>query len=319
MDDRTVIALGGNAIAPPGGGSADEQIANVSRAMGPVATLIADGVEVILTHGNGPQVGNLLIKNELARHIVPAMPLDWCVAQTQATIGYTIVTALERELAARGLARPIVPVITRVLVDANDPAWDDPSKPIGPFVEEAEARRRMDESPQTWKPAGDRGWRRVVPSPEPMEILDRGAIRLLLEDGAVVVAAGGGGIPMVWDDHGRLHGVEAVIDKDLAGARLAQVCRARRFVILTDVEGAALHYGTPREEWIGEIEAPALRELQAAGHFASGSMGPKIEAVLRFVEGSGGRAVIGSLERAAVAVRGKAGTQVLPGSAGAAE
>jgi carbamate kinase len=309
--ERTVIALGGNAIAPAGGGSADEQIASVSRAMAPVADLLCEGVDVVLTHGNGPQVGNLLIKNELARDVVPAMPLDWCVAQTQATIGYTIVTALEHELAARGLARPIVPVITRVLVDADDPAWDAPSKPIGPFVAEAEAKRRMADG-QVWKPADEKGWRRVVPSPEPREILDRGAIRLLLEDGAVVVAAGGGGIPMVWGEDGRLHGVEAVIDKDLAGARLAVVCGARRYVILTDVDGAALAFGTPQEEWLGTVDTARLRSLQAEGHFASGSMGPKIEAVLRFVETTGGRAVIGSMERAAKTVRGEAGTQVVP-------
>jgi carbamate kinase len=316
MHERAVIALGGNAIAPPGnGGSAAEQIANVSRSMGPVADLIADGVEVVLTHGNGPQVGNLLIKNELARHVVPAMPLDWCVAQTQATIGYVIVTALERELADRGLSKPIVPVITRVLVDADDPAWSNPSKPIGPYVDEPEARKRM-AAGQTWKEAGPQGWRRVVPSPEPHVILDRRAIGLLIDDGAVVVAAGGGGVPMVWGKDGRLHGVEAVIDKDLAGAKLALGCGATRFVILTDVPGVAINYGKADEEWLDEVDVRRLRELQAQGQFAGGSMGPKVEAVLRFVEATGRRAVVGSLADMAACVRGDAGTRVIP-SAGA--
>jgi carbamate kinase len=311
-----VVALGGNAITPAGtGGTAEEQIANLSRAMPLIADLVAAGNDVILTHGNGPQVGNLLIKNELARQVVPAMPLDWCVAQTQATIGYVIITSLERELAARGNYKTVVPVISRVLVSRDDPAWQSPSKPIGPYVkDEAEVRRRMEETGQVWVQQGSRGWRRVVPSPEPVEILEPMTINLLLGEGAVVVANGGGGIPMVRDDDGALRGVEAVIDKDLAGARLAIETGAELFVILTDVDGVAVGYGTPEERWLGEVGVDELRALQREGHFAPGSMGPKVEAALRFVEATGHPAVIASLDNVGPAVRGEVGTRIVPSS-----
>ena len=311
---RLVLALGGNAIAPGGtGGTAAEQTANIARAMEPVADLIHGGYDVVLTHGNGPQVGNLLIKNEMARDVVPPMPLDWCVAQTQATIGFTITTALEQALARRGVSRPVVTVISRVLVAADDPAWSAPSKPIGPYVaDEAEARRRSADTGQTWAPAGRRGWRRLVPSPEPISSLDRAAVELLLAGGAVVVANGGGGVPMIRDG-GRLKGVEAVIDKDLAAVRLAADTRAGRLVILTDVAGVALRYGDADEEWLGEISAAELRSLQSDGHFAAGSMGPKVEAALRFVEQTDGTAVIGALDDLRGAAEGGTGTRVVPG------
>ncbi len=313
---RTVVALGGNAIAPAGtGGTAEEQTRNIRRAMTLIAELIVDGREIVITHGNGPQVGNLLLKNEMAKDVVPAMPLDWCVAQTQATIGYQMITALEHALEAHGDLSTVVPVISRIEVSADDPAWSDPSKPIGPYItDEAEvARRRRDG--QQFVDLGGRGWRRVVPSPRPRTLLESMTINLLLDAGAVVVANGGGGIPMVRGDDGLLVGVEAVIDKDLAGALLARELRATGLVILTDVEAVAVDFGTPRQRWLSKIGTRDLRTLAAKGEFARGSMGPKVEAALTFVDDTGMPAAIGSLDDVIAVVRGHAGTLVVPDAA----
>lgn len=317
VGERIVIALGGNAIAPADrGGTAEEQIANISRSMALVAELVEAGAQVVLTHGNGPQVGNLLIKNELAREVVPPMPLDWCVAQTQATIGFVIASCLERELALRGCYLHVVPIVSRVEVGLDDPAWDMPTKPIGPWVaDEVEALGRAMETDQAWAGAGSKGWRRVVPSPEPRRLLDLFAARSLLEAGVVTVAVGGGGIPMVRDEDGRLRGVEAVVDKDSAGALLAAEVGATRFVILTDVGGVAVSYGTPDERWLEEVTVAELRALQAEGHFAAGSMGPKVEAICRFVERTGGRGAIGALDDLHDIAVGDAGTHVVRGRA----
>ena len=311
---RVVVALGGNALTgPDGDASPAAQQAAVELAMERVAELVAAGCEVVLTHGNGPQVGNLLTKNELAARVVPPVPLDWCVAQTQATIGFLVVTALERSLAARGLARPVAATVSRVLVDSADPAWRLPTKPIGRYVTEAEAREHTARG-QTWEARGPRGWRRVVPSPEPRELLDREVVLALVDRGAVVVAAGGGGIPMVAEG-GRLRAVEAVLDKDLSAALLAATVRAECLVIATDVEHAATGWGTPEQRPVGRVDPAGLRALAAAGHFASGSMGPKVEAAARFVEGGGRRAVITSLDRIADAPAGATGTVVEPAPA----
>jgi carbamate kinase len=280
--ERVVVALGGNAIARAGSAGPSDQQAAVEAAMEQVADLVEAGYEVALTHGNGPQVGNLLLKNELARDVVPPVGLDWCVAQTQATIGYLITTALERSLARRGVERAIAVLITRVLVDASDPAFDAPSKPIG-----------ID--------------RRLVPSPEPLRILDQDSIVRLLDDGAVVIAAGGGGVPMVRVD-GDLRGVEAVIDKDLCAALLARACGAHTLVIATDVPGVALDFESDSPEWLGAVSVERLRSL--ASRFPAGSMGPKVEACVRFVEGGGGRAAIAAIERLRDAAAGRAGTVV---------
>jgi carbamate kinase len=315
VEGRTVIALGGNAISPAGtAGTAAEQTANIWRTMRQVADLVEHGLtELILTHGNGPQVGNVLIKNELAKDVVPPVPLDWCVAQTQATIGFTIASTLSHELATRGLSQPVVPVVSRVLVDADDPGFSAPSKPIGPYLTDAADLARREAEGQHFAPQGARGWRRVVASPDPLVSVDRAAVELLLEDGAIVIANGGGGIPVVVSDDGPLRGVEAVIDKDLAGARLAEELDAATYVILTDVRGVATGFGTPEQRWLGRIPVAELRALQAAGHFSAGSMGPKVEAACRFVERTGGRTAIGSLDDAVAAAEGAAGTQVVSG------
>ena len=308
MAERVVIALGGNAIAGERGADAESQRMAVEGAAEQIADVVAHGRDVVLTHGNGPQVGNLLLKNDLARDVVPPVPLDWCVAQTQATLGFLIVTALEAALHRRGMERFVSTVITRVLVAIDDPAWARPTKPIGRYVSEGEARARI-AAGEAWQERGDRGWRRVVASPEPLEILDRATVAALMAEGAIVVAGGGGGIPMVRED-GRLRGVEAVLDKDLTGALLARTVGADCFLIATDVDAAAIGFGTASQEWLGAVTPGRLQELLGAGQFGSGSMEPKVRAALSFVDGGGRLAVITSLGRLREGIEGAAGTRV---------
>ena len=300
---RLVVALGGNAIAGERGADPASQQEAVEGACDQIAELIRHGHEVVITHGNGPQVGNLLLKNDLARHVVPPVPLDWCVAQTQATLGFLIVTALE----ARVPDRFVAAVVTRVLVDAADPAWQTPTKPIGRYVSAEDAAERI-AAGEAWEERGEKGWRRMVPSPQPLEILERATILALIGDGAIVVAAGGGGIPMVRED-GVLRGVEAVLDKDLTAALLARTVGADVLLIATDVEAAAIGFGTDRQEWLGAVGADRLQALLDAGEFAGGSMGPKVRAALQFAR-DGGRSVITSLERLREGVEGSVGTRV---------
>jgi carbamate kinase len=305
---RALIALGGNAMTGPGGSATPvDQDNAVSSAMEHVADLIASGIDVVLTHGNGPQVGNLLVKNELAAHVVPPVPLDWCGAQTQGTIGFLILDSLDKALADRGVDRRTATVVTRTLVDGDDPGFTKPTKPIGRYLPEDEAKVLMEHG-QTWEPRGEKGWRRVVASPEPLDIIDAPTIGLLADSGYVVVGAGGGGIPVVRDPDGSLRGVEAVIDKDLAAAILARAVGADVLVIATDVDNAVLSYGTPEARPLERVTPAQMREYAAAGHFASGSMGPKVEAAVRFAEGGGTRSVITSLQHIREAVHGSAGT-----------
>jgi carbamate kinase len=307
---RIVVALGGNAIIQAGQwGTTEEQEANVAATCSQIAAMIDAGHDVVLTHGNGPQVGNLLVKNELARDVVPAVPLDWCVAQTQATIGYMIQQCLGRELAQRGSCRMVATLVTRTEVSQDDPAWRHPTKPIGLYQPEERARQIMASTDQTWGPQGDRGWRRLVASPNPVAIVDHDSILAMIDGGAIVTCCGGGGIPVV-PRNGAWEGVDAVIDKDLAAALLATAVGAERLVILTDVEHTVLNYGTPKAEPLRQVSAAQLRQYQAEGHFASGSMGPKIEAAVRFIDQGGQRAIISALQVALSALEGKTGTQI---------
>ncbi len=311
---RLLIALGGNAMTSPDGAARpQDQRTAIGIAMESVADLIAAGHEVVLTHGNGPQVGNLLVKNEIAANVVPPVPLDWCVGQTQATIGFTMANELERSLAARGHVHPVSVVVTRAVVDAADPGFDHPTKPIGRYRTADEAAVMIAHG-QIWEDRGERGWRRVVASPEPIEVLETPTVQLLLDGGHIVVAAGGGGIPVVRDETG-VHGVEAVIDKDLTAAVLARSLDVDALVIATDVEAAATGWGTPDQQSIGVISAAELRSLADAGHFGSGSMGPKVEAALRFVDAGGPCSIITSLGRIGDAVARRAGTVVLADTA----
>ena len=304
---RALIALGGNAMTSADGQATPQaQEQAITAAMAHVADLVAGGVDVVLTHGNGPQVGNLLVKNELAASVVPPVPLDWCGAQTQGTIGFLVLDALEAALAARGCDRRVAALVTRTLVDADDPGFGRPSKPVGRYLPRERAEALIAHG-ETWEDRGAAGWRRVVASPEPLEVLDAPAVLALMAAGFVVVAAGGGGIPHVRRPDGSLHGVGAVLDKDLTAALLARRTDADVLVIATDVDHVLLDFGTERARPIGSTTPAELRSYAAQGQFASGSMGPKVEAVVRFVEQGGRRAVITSLERIADAVTGTAG------------
>ncbi|WP_296601683.1 carbamate kinase [Nocardioides sp.] len=309
---RVLLALGGNAMTnAEGRARPEDQIAAADVAMDAVAGLLERDVEVVITHGNGPQVGNLLVKNELAAAVVPPVPLDWCGAQTQATLGFVLMNSLEAALARRGIERRTATVVTRALVASNDEGFTRPTKPIGRFLPAAEAAVLVEHG-ETWEDRGEKGWRRVVASPEPLRIVDAPAVQALVEAGFVVVANGGGGIPVVQELDGTLHGVEAVIDKDLGAALLAQTVDADVLVIGTDVPHAVLRFGTPEAEPLGTVTVSELRGHAAEGHFASGSMGPKVDAACRFVERGGARAVITDLAHITQAVTGDGGTVVVP-------
>jgi carbamate kinase len=309
---RVLLALGGNAMTSADGRArVDDQIAAARVAMNAVVDLIAEEVDVVITHGNGPQVGNLLVKNELAAGVVPPVPLDWCGAQTQATLGFVLTNALDAALARRSIARRTAALVTRTVVAADDEGFTRPTKPVGRYLPRDEAAVLIGHG-ETWEDRGEKGWRRVVASPDPLEIVDAPAVQALVEAGFVVVANGGGGIPVVRDADGTLSGVEAVIDKDLGAALLARTVEADVLVVATDVPQAVLRFGTPEAEPIGRVTVKELRALAAEGHFASGSMGPKVDAVCRFVEQGGQRAVITNLENIVDGVSGNAGTVVVP-------
>ncbi len=309
---KVLLALGGNAMTnAEGRARVEDQIAAAEVAMAAVASLLGTGAEVVVTHGNGPQVGNLLVKNELAAAVVPPVPLDWCGAQTQATLGFVLMDALDAELAARGIDRRSATLVTRALVSLDDPAFTKPTKPIGRYLPVEEAALLVEHG-EIWEDRGEKGWRRVVASPEPLEILDAPAVHALVDAGFVVVANGGGGIPVVREADGSLRGIEAVIDKDLGAALLGQTLGVDVLVIATDVTHAVLHYGTPEAEDIGRVEVSQMEAYAADGHFASGSMGPKVAAACRFVRATGRPSVITDLDSIVDAVEGRAGTVVLP-------
>ncbi|HXZ90391.1 MAG TPA: carbamate kinase [Candidatus Dormibacteraeota bacterium] len=309
--DLIVIALGGNALLQRGQkGTFEEQYANVMKTCVNIADLIERGYKVVLTHGNGPQVGATLLRHEAAKNVVPSFSLDACGAETQGFIGYMMQQALRNELKSRGLGKFVVTVITRMIVDKDDSAFQHPTKPIGPFYTKEEADKVRQRKPEiVIKEDAGRGYRRVVPSPDPKIIAERYAIRALVDAGFVVVACGGGGIPII-EESGHAVGVEAVIDKDLGGQRLATLIGAHIFVILTDVEGAYINYGKPNQELIREITSGKLRNYAKDGQFKEGSMAPKVEAAIRFVESGGERAIIASLGNLLDALENKAGTQV---------
>lgn len=308
---RLVIALGGNAMTSADGSARPEdQREAIQSAMRSVADLVEAGHQVVLTHGNGPQVGNLLLKNEIAADVVPPVPLDWCVAQTQATIGRLILDALDDQLAQRGHASRTAVLVTRTVVDRDDPGFLIPTKPIGRYAtgEEAAAMRAHG---QHWVEVPGRGWRRVVASPEPREIPEVATVRALVDEGLVVVCAGGGGIPTVRDGSSYV-GVEAVIDKDLTAALLAAQVGADLLVIATDVDAAVVGFGTPQAEPVGAVGVSEIRRLASTGAFGVGSMGPKVEAVARFAAHTGRTGVITSLPHIGAAVAGRTGTRVGP-------
>ena len=278
--------------------------------MSQVADLIANGVGVVITHGNGPQIGATLIRHEEAKDKVPALPLYACGAETQGLLGYMIQQALQSELASRGETRQVATVVTQVEVDRNDPAFHNPTKPIGPFLTDSERRKLLqDRKDLVVREDSGRGYRRVVASPDPKGLVESRAIETLVENGTIVIACGGGGIPVARSGTG-LVGVEAVIDKDLAAERLATSIGARRLAILTDVQGVFLGYGRRDQRLLTRVSRRELAEFAEKGEFAAGSMGPKVQAVLRFLANGGESAVIGYLGNLKDAVECRSGTEV---------
>lgn len=308
---RVVIALGGNAIQQGKDATAEAQIRAVEATAESLAALVAEGIEVIITHGNGPQVGNLMLQQAASDSpATPALPLDVCGAMTQGMIGYWFENALTKALRARGLERSVAPIVTRSVVDPNDSAFSHPTKPIGPFYDEAEAQQIERTTGYVFKEDAGRGYRRVVPSPFPVAILEHAVIRDLVAHEHIVVASGGGGIPVIDTPEGYV-GVEAVIDKDFAAAKLADLVDADMLLILTAVEHVFVDYGTPSARALEETTKEQLETYIAEGQFAPGSMLPKVRAALQFAESGQDRvAVITSLEQALAAVRGEIGTRV---------
>lgn len=316
MPETILVALGGNALVKAGQqGTIEEQQANLREALAAVVELIRQGHRLVLTHGNGPQVGHILIRAEEARGHAYDLPLDVCVAQSQGETGYLIQQGLQNLLLENGVGhRAVAAVVTRTLVDRADPLMKAPTKPIGPFYtgEQAEALQS-----RGWRVVEDahRGYRRVVPSPRPIRILEAEAIRRLIEAGVVVIAAGGGGIPVHAAEDGTLTGVEAVVDKDLASSCLAVELGVTRILDLTSVEKVLLDFGTRKERPLDSLTVKEAKTYLAAGHFAPGSMGPKIEAAIWFLEHGGRQVIVTRPEKALDALEGKTGTRLSPDQA----
>jgi carbamate kinase len=309
--ERVVVALGGNALLRRGEEDTFENMyASARRAAEKVADIAAAGWEVVVTHGNGPQVGRILLQQEAARGWVHPMPLDVCGAESQGQIGYLLQVTIGDVFFERGMERPVATVLTLTRVRPDDSAFTDPTKPIGPFYEEEEARKLADERRYVMKPDPHGGWRRVVPSPDPYSIVEAPVIRQLVADGVIVIASGGGGVPVI-EEGPRLIGMEGVVDKDLAAAILARDVGASVLLILTDVPQVQRGYGTDRAEPIERMTIAEAGQLLEAGEFRAGSMGPKIQAAVRFVEGGGERAVIGGLEEAFEALTARVGTTIV--------
>lgn len=313
MSKVAVVAVGGNAlIVDEKRRSVQDQYVAAAECMRHIADMIAGGWNVVVTHGNGPQVGFILRRSELSRHELHEVPLDSCGADTQGAIGYMFQKALHNEFHRRGLARQAVTVVTQVLVDPADPAFQKPTKPIGSFMNEADARLKIEKEGWTMVEDAGRGWRRVVASPKPQAIVEREAIQALIDHGFVVIAVGGGGIPVIQTAAGDLTGMEAVIDKDYGGALMANSLPADLFIIATAVEKVAIHFNKPEQKWLDRLTVAEARQYLAEGHFHKGSMGPKIEACLSFLERGGKEALITNPENISRALRSETGTWLVP-------
>lgn len=310
---RVVVAIGGNSlITDKDHQTVEDQYVAAGRTDHHIASLIRDGWDVAISHGNGPQVGFILRRSELARHELHEVPLDACVADTQGAIGYALQQNLVNDLRRMGIDRQVATLVTQVEVDRDDPALSHPTKPIGPFLTEEEAATRAQEGWSVAEDAG-RGWRRVVASPKPIRIVEIEVVRRLMEAGTVVITVGGGGIPVVADENGDLRGVPAVIDKDHASAMLAEQIGADLFLISTAVEQVALDWGKPDQRWVDHLTVPQVKKyLDAGGHFAEGSMAPKMRAVVAFLEAGGKEALITNPDNIERALAGETGTRITP-------
>jgi len=310
MKNLAVVAIGGNAVNRPGEKpTAENMLSAIAEAMGYLVDML-DEYDIVITHGNGPQVGNILIQQEMAKEVIPPFPIDVNDAQTQGSLGYMIVQALRNRLAERGLNREVAALITQIVVDKNDEAFKKPSKPVGPFYTEEEARKLMTEKGWIMKEDAGRGWRRVVPSPKPLDIVEKEIIQMLLKNDVIVVAAGGGGIPVV-RENGKLKGIEAVIDKDRASALLAIEINADELIILTGVEKVALNYGKPNQTFVDTLIVDDAMKYLKEGHFPAGSMGPKIEAAIDFVSATNKTCLITDMRKLKEALSGKTGTRIV--------
>lgn len=310
MSKRIVIALGGNALTIDGKlADARTQLRIIDNTSDQVADIIQQGYKVVMTHGNGPQVGGIVLQNETSAHITPAMPFDVCGAMSQGMLGYHMVQGLQRAMRLKGSTVSPVAMITQVRVNPDDPKFKNPSKPIGAFYTEEEAKQLMEEKGYTMKEDAGRGWRRVVASPMPVEIIELKAIRDLMDAGHTVIAVGGGGIPVFRDSDGDLDGIAAVIDKDLASERLAQDLDADIFMMLTAVEKCYINFRKPDQKALDHLSVAEAKEYVAQGQFAAGSMLPKVEAAIRFVEARPDRrCIITTPEKSVLALSGDAGT-----------
>lgn len=306
---KIVVALGGNALQDSNASpTAQAQIKVIEETVSHLADLIEEGNNLVITHGNGPQVGRILIQNEIANQVTPAMPLDVCGAMSQGMIGYHMQQVLGNELRARQIENPVVTVATQVLVDKDDKAFEEPSKPVGPFYKKEEARELEKEKGYHMVEDSGRGYRRVVPSPEPKGIVELATIKNLIDRSTIVIAVGGGGIPVVEEDR-KIVGIEAVVDKDLASQILAQDIDADVLIMLTAVEQVAINFGRPNEEWLAEVSIEDMKRYAEEGHFAPGSMLPKVLAGIEFAESRPGRkTIITSLDKVKEAIEGKKGT-----------
>jgi carbamate kinase len=309
MRKKAVVALGGNALIKEGQeGTIYEQFANTREVCKSIVKIIKDGWDVVITHGNGPQVGAILLQNDLAKDVTPPMPLGICVAESEGLIGYMIQQCLSNALHNAGIYRPVVTLITQVLVDENDPSFKDPTKPIGPFYSKEEVDEVKQEGYKI-KEFPD-GWRIVAPSPDPKSIVEGDIINKMLDDNIIVIASGGGGMPVIEKEGWGLDGLEAVIDKDLASERLAEAIKAELLLILTNVEKVYLYYGNSKQKALEDVSLKDLKEYYEKGHFPPGSMGPKILAAIRFLESGGKKVIISDVEKGWEAFKGKTGTHI---------
>jgi len=309
MGKKAVIALGGNAlIKKDQEGDIHEQFANTREISKDIVRIIQDGWNIVLTHGNGPQVGAILLQNDLARDITPAMPLGICVAESEGLIGYMVQQCLSNALKKANVKRPVATLVTQVLVDEDDPSFKNPTKPIGPYYSDDEIDNVREEG-YTFKKFND-GWRMVVPSPDPKQIVEGKIIKKLLDDNIIVIASGGGGMPVIEKEGWGLDGLEGVIDKDLASERLAEQIGAEILVILTNVEKVYLNYGKPGEKALDNVSLEEIKEYYKEGHFPEGSMGPKVLAAIRFLESGGKKVIISHVDKGYSAFKGKTGTHI---------
>jgi carbamate kinase len=309
-----VVALGGNAITRSDKeDTIANQFANTRESLNPIVELIREGYKLVITHGNGPQVGNALLRIELARGKAPILPLGVCVADTEGGMGYMIEQSLQNRLRAEKIDRPVVTLITQIIVDEHDAAVNDPTKFIGQFYSEKEAREFEKSRGWTMKKDADRGWRRVVPSPAPLKVVEAGTLEKLVNSGAIVIAGGGGGIPVYIDKKGNLEGMDAVIDKDLASAVIGTEIGADILSILTSVDKVAINFHKPNEKLMDKMTISEAKRYLAEGQFPAGSMGPKIRAAIQFIENGGKLVTISDIKDAQKAIKGTAGTRILPG------